>query len=75
MIIMGINGIIKVKYYMKEWSCVTEEAINARREYYRKYQQENRERLNAYQRQWRAKNADKVREYNKRYWEKKIQSA
>lgn len=54
---------------------MTEEAINARREYYRKYQQENRERLNAYQRQWRAKNADKVREYNKRYWEKKIQSA
>lgn len=25
----------------------------------------------AYQRQWRAANKDKVREHNRRYWEKK----
>ncbi len=25
----------------------------------------------AYHKQWRAKNKDKVREYNRRFWEKK----
>ena len=31
---------------------------------------EAREKRNAYMRKWRSKNKDKVRKYNKRYWEK-----
>lgn len=27
----------------------------------------------AYQREWRAKNKDKVREYNRRFWEKRAE--
>jgi hypothetical protein len=54
---------------------MTDEAARVKREYYQKYQQENRERLNKYQREWRAKNPDKVRKYNQRYWEKKAQLA
>ena len=32
-----------------------------------------REARNAYQRAWRAKNPDRVRDINNRYWEKKAQ--
>ena len=32
-----------------------------------------REARNAYQRAWRAKNPDRVREINNRYWAKKAQ--
>jgi hypothetical protein len=28
---------------------------------------------NEYMRKWRARNKDKVREYNQRYWERKAQ--
>jgi hypothetical protein len=34
---------------------------------------EIREARNEYARQWRAKNRDKVREANKRYWQKKTE--
>lgn len=54
---------------------MTDEAARIKRQYYQKYQKENRERLNKYQREWRAKNPDKVRKYNQRYWEKKAQLA
>ena len=30
-----------------------------------------REKQREYQREWRMKNPDKVKEYNKRYWRKK----
>lgn len=33
-----------------------------------------REIQREYQRQWRRKNPDKVREINRRYWEKRAQS-
>lgn len=33
--------------------------------------EEAREKRNAYLREWRKKNKDKVKEINKRYWEKK----
>ena len=41
------------------------------REYMRKYRQENRERINAKQREWNAKNPDKVKAYSAAYWERK----
>ncbi len=46
-------------------------AKKARLEYQRKYQEENRERLNEYQREYRAKHPEKVKQYNQSYWERK----
>lgn len=36
---------------------------------------EARKARNEYQRQWRAKNPERVRDINTRYWEKKCQMA
>lgn len=33
-----------------------------------------RKALNAYNRKWRAENKDRVKEYNRRYWEKKAKA-
>lgn len=41
------------------------------RDYMRKYRQENREHLNAKQREWNSKNTDKVKAYSDAYWERK----
>jgi hypothetical protein len=54
---------------------MNKEAIEARRKYYRDYKTnrkpEAREEYNRYNREWRARNRDKVRQYNIDYWEKK----
>ena len=42
-----------------------------RKEYFRRYREENRERLNAYHRKWTRENREKVRAYKKRYKAKK----
>ena len=52
---------------------MTQEAMEARRDYKRRYRSENREKINAKQREWRAKNPDKVRAYQNRYWEKQAE--
>lgn len=31
-----------------------------------------RKKKNEYQRKWRAKNKDKVKQYNKNYWKRKV---
>ena len=41
------------------------------REYMRKYRKKNRERINEKQREWNAKNPDKVKAYSAAYWERK----
>ena len=51
------------------------EALEQRKLYKRKYRLENREKINKQQREWRANNPDKVKQYRKRYWEKKAQKA
>ncbi len=38
-----------------------------RTEYFRKYREENRERLNSYHCQWEKENPEKVKEYKRRY--------
>lgn len=50
---------------------MTSEAQEARRIYKREYHRKNREKINRQQREWRARNSDKVREYQARYWERK----
>lgn len=45
------------------------------REYMKRYRKENAEKLRQKQNEWRKNNPDKVREYRKRYWEKKAAEA
>ena len=35
-----------------------------------RYRERNREKINAQNREWRAKHPDRVKEYARRYWEK-----
>lgn len=42
-----------------------------KREYYKQYRENNKDKINEYQRQYRQKNKDKVKQYNKNYWLKK----
>ena len=47
----------------------------AKRAYMRKYNKKyrNKEKANKYNKEWRRKNPDKVKEYQRRYWERKAQ--
>lgn len=49
---------------------MTNDAINQRRAYQRRYRALNKDKINKRQREWRNANKDKVKEYNKTYWEK-----
>lgn len=49
------------------------QAQETRRDYKRRYRAKNREKINRQQREWRADNGDKVRQYNRRYWESRAQ--
>lgn len=42
-----------------------------KKEYYKKYRDDNREHINRYQRHWRQKNKEKVKKYNNDYWDRK----
>lgn len=46
------------------------QAQEAQREYKRQYRDRNREKINRQQREWRAGHPEKVKQYQKRYWEK-----
>ena len=50
---------------------MTAEANTARKAYMRRYRIRNRDRINAKQREWRANNPEKTKEYRKAYWERK----
>lgn len=50
---------------------LTEQARKVRNEYQRDYYQNNKDKLLKMQREWRKNNPEKVKEYNKRYWENK----
>ena len=43
----------------------------AQREYFRKWNAENKEHRKAYLKKWRTENKDKLSEYNRNYWLKK----
>ena len=50
------------------------QAQEARRDYKRQYRARNREKINTQQREWRVNNPERVKEYQKRYWEKKAKN-
>ena len=50
-------------------------AQQQKREYERRYREENRERLKEYQKQWRLNNPGKTEQYRDTYWEKKALAA
>ena len=50
---------------------MNEEARAARREYMKEYRENNRERINAYQRAWNHAHPEKVAAYNAGYWTRK----
>lgn len=54
---------------------MNDNAKNTRRDYFRKYRQENREKLNAYSREWRKTHPVKAGAIAVRYWEKKAEEA
>ena len=49
---------------------MTEDAIRQRRAYQRRYRALNKDAINKRQKEWRKANKDKIKEYNKTYWEK-----
>lgn len=49
------------------------QAQETRRDYKRRYRAKNREKINRQQREWRAHNGYKVRQYNRQYWERRAQ--
>lgn len=54
---------------------MSEQAKVASREYWRKYREANKDKINAYQRKWRRENPEKVKAAQGRYWEKKAAEA
>lgn len=51
---------------------MTPEAKEKRKEYYRQWREAHKEELRIKKREWQRANKDKVREYQARYWEKKV---
>jgi len=49
------------------------EAIEARRVYQREYRRKNREKINSQKKEWSVRNRDRVRQYNRKYWEHRAQ--
>ena len=52
---------------------LTDRAKEIRRKYCQTWRKKHREYINAYQKQWRARNPNKIKLYIWRYWEKKAQ--
>lgn len=50
---------------------MSDEAKAAKAAYQREYRRTHKQNYNAYNRAWRAKNRDKVAQYNNNYWEKR----
>ncbi|WP_192930218.1 hypothetical protein [Alkaliphilus pronyensis] len=50
---------------------MTNQAKKAKLEYQRKWQEENRDHVNEYQREYRAKHPEKVKKWNESYWDRK----
>lgn len=54
---------------------MTAEAVEARKIYQREYRRRNRDKINSQRKNWRAENRDRVRRYNRQYWERRAQSS
>ena len=54
---------------------MTAEAVEVRKIYQREYRRRNRDKINSQRKNWRAENRDRVRRYNRQYWERRAQSS
>lgn len=54
---------------------ISEKAKQARREYFKKYREKNRDRILARQREHYQNNKEKYQEYQQSYWERKVQES
>lgn len=54
---------------------MSQEARAAQNAYMREYRAKNREKVSKWNRTYREKNQDKLREYRSRYWERKAAEA
>lgn len=50
---------------------MTEEARKARNAYQREYRRKNKEKLAAYNKEWNQKHPEKRKEYAERFWERR----
>jgi CxxC motif-containing protein len=50
---------------------LSEEAKEARREYHRQWNKNNRDKVNTYQKNWRCANPEKKKRLEEKYWERK----
>ena len=50
---------------------LTDKKKEARRVYYRKWRNENRDKVREYSKAWRKSHRENVKEYNKKFWEKR----
>lgn len=54
---------------------MTQEAMEARADYMKRYRKDNKERINEYRKEWAKKNPDKIREYACRHWQRKAEQS
>ena len=66
-------GLILAIIWRYNMDDILQKAVQIRREYNNKYREANKEQINKRQNEWRQKNKDKVKQYNKNYWIKKAQ--
>lgn len=57
----------------KDLKEIEEKIKELKRAYYKKYRDENKDKINKRQREWRANNKDKVKQYAKNFWLKQLQ--
>ena len=54
---------------------MTNEAIEARKEYMREYRKKNKEKVKAYNKKWREEHPERMAAYSEKFWEKKALEA
>lgn len=50
---------------------LSQEALDKKREYQRRWREKNKDHINSYMKEWVKNNPDKVQQYQENYWERK----
>lgn len=54
---------------------LSQEALEAKKTYYREYRAKNKDKIRQYNRTWNENNKEKRKAYNQAYWDKKANSS